>query len=299
MTVRGPVPADRLGVVAMHEHLVCDLFHVNRQPDFLMNDEATAGDELRRFKEAGGGTLVDLTTRDLRRDPAALRRISEAVDVHVVMGGGWYRQLTYPPSIDSRTVNDLADEMVRDVCEGADGSGIRSGILGEIGSDREYVSGQEERVFRAVGRAQRRTGVAVSTHTSFSPVGLQQLDILVEEGADPRRVVIGHCDTYLDRAYHQAILERGAYVQFDGVGRAANFPDARRLKALVELIERGHAERLLLSSDVCRRSDWHAYGGVGYDYCLREFVPLLKAADVPADVIQLLLVDNPRRVLAG
>jgi phosphotriesterase-related protein len=298
VTVRGPVPAVTLGITATHEHLLMDLFRVNRLSDFLMNDEQLAIDELHLFKEAGGGTLVDMTTSDLGRNPAALRRISEASGVHIVMGCGWYRQPSYPVEIDTSTVNDLAAGIVRDLTEGVDGSGIRAGIIGEIGADRYHVSAQEERVFRAAARAHKRTGTAISTHTSFSAVGLLQLDILDEEGADLRRVVVGHCDTYLVREYHEAILARGAYVQYDSVGSTYIYPDARRIELLKHLIDKGYAPQLLLSSDVCRKSYLHAYGGMGYDYCLRQFVPQLRAANISEEVIQLMLVENPRRVLA-
>lgn len=310
MTVRGPISAEGLGITAMHEHLLIDVFRVNRLSDYLVNDEEMAIEELLFFKEAGGRTLVDVTTPDLGRNPVALQRISAATGVHVVMGCGWYRQPFYSEAIDRITVNAIADQIVRDITEGVDDTGVRAGIIGEIGSDKSYVSAQEERVFRAAARAQKRTGLTITTHTSFSPVGLQQLDILEEEGADLRRVVVGHCDTYLFRDYHEAILRRGAYVEFDGVGGsndsrisairggASVDPEAKRVKHLVGLIRQGHTSQMVLSGNVGRKSYWHAYGGIGYDYCLREFLPKLREAGVSEEEIHTLIVENPRRILA-
>jgi phosphotriesterase-related protein len=299
MTVQGPIPADTLGKTAMHEHVLIDLFRVSRLSDFLLNDEEMAADEVRLFKDAGGATIVDVTTPDLGRDPLALRRISEATGVHLVMGCGWYRQPFYPEEIDRTTVDAIASQMIGDITNGVGETGIRAGIIGEIGSDKNYVSAQEERVFRAAARAQKRTGLALTTHTSFSPVGLQQLDILEEEGADLRRVIIGHCDTYLFRDYHEALLRRGAYVQYDSVGSSYIYPDAKRVKLMVELLRQGYASQLLLSCDVCRKSYWHAYGGIGYDYCLSRYLPQLRAAGVSEEEIHLMVVENPRRLLAN
>jgi phosphotriesterase-related protein len=299
MTVTGPIAEGDIGPTAVHEHLVCDLFRVNRQPAFLMNDVETAIAELRLFHDAGGRTLVELTTPDLSRDARALKRISEETRVNIVMGCGWYLPTTYPADIDRRSVEDLARVIEQDIAEGVEGTGIRPGIIGEIGSAREHVSALEERVFRAAARAHKRTGLALSTHTSFSAVGLEQLDILSEEGADLRKVSIGHCDTYLVVEYHEEIIRRGAFVQFDSIGRSVNNSDSRRASVIADLVRRGYAANLLLSSDICMRSDWHALGGVGYDYCLRNFVPRLREEGIDDEAIQMMLVHNPARLLAA
>ena len=112
------------------------------------------------------------------------------------MGSGWYRGAYYPPEarIDRRSVDDLADELVREATDGVGESGVIPGIIGEIGTDKPWVSAAEERVHRAAARAAKRTGRAITTHSIMSPVGLAQLRIFEEEGLDPARVVIGHSD---------------------------------------------------------------------------------------------------------
>jgi len=137
----------------------------------------------------------------------------------------------------------------------------------------------------------------MSLHGEVSPIGLAQLDVLDEEGVDLRRVIVGHSDSYLRLDYHEAIARRGAYVEYDGVGRKHIYPDARRVAMLVEMAGRGYIEQLLLSTDRCWRSDLHAYGGVGYDYLLNGFVPMLKDAGFADEQIQLMTVENPKRVL--
>jgi predicted metal-dependent phosphotriesterase family hydrolase len=178
MTVRGPIDGDQLGLTLTHEHLLLDLFRVTRIRDQRFRDEPLMIEEAIRFKAAGGGTMVEVTNLGLGRDPAGLRRISEATDLHIVMGSGWYREPFYDHQyIGRRTTRDLADDFVRDI-EVGDESGIRPGIIGEIGADLAWVSPIEERVLRAAARAHLRTGLTITTHAIESPVGLQQLDIL-------------------------------------------------------------------------------------------------------------------------
>lgn len=297
-TVRGPIPPAALGPTLMHEHLLCDFYRVSGQLNQLLNDEDLAVDELRALVEAGGRGLVECTTTDLGRDAGGLRRIAERTGLHVVMGTGWYRQPFYPPEIDRLSTAALAQRLIGELTDGVGETGIRPGVIGEIGVNLDYATAQEERVLRAAARAQRATGAPLTTHASMYPVGLVQLALLREEGVDPSRVVIGHCDTYLGLDYHLAILEAGAYVQFDTVGRTHMNPDARRADALVALLRRGWGERLLLSSDRCHRSDLVAFGGAGYGHVLTAFVDLLRQRGVTDDELRQLTVENPRRVLA-
>ncbi len=306
MTVRGPIDADALGVVQPHEHLLLNIEWPDSRwsLDGILQDEPLAIEELAAFRAAGGRSIVDLTNLGMRRDPAAVRRISEAGDVHVVLGCGWYRQPHYPPDalIDRTSTAALAAHLVDEIEHGLDGTDVRPGIVGEIGSHKDFVTAQEERVFRAAGRAAARTGLAVSTHSVASPVGLEHLRILVDEGVDPRRVAIGHSDSFLQLDYLEGLMREGAWVQFDNIGYRLPMVaalESRLIPAIVTLIGRGWVGQLLLSQDVCHRSHLKAYGGQGYDYLLTTFVPRLREAGVSAEAIQRMLVDNPRRLLVA
>ena len=282
----------------MHEHIFCDVYRVTGRLNELLNDEALSVEELAALREAGGTGLVEVTTADLGRDPEALCRVAEKTELHIIMGTGWYRQPFYPPEIDRLQTNELADMMVTELTGGVEGPEIRAGIIGEIGVHLDYATAQEERVLRAAARAQKATGAPLTTHASMYPVGLLQLEILKDEGADLSRVIIGHCDTYLDQSYHLAILEAGAYVQFDTVGRNHMNPDSRRADAFVELARLGWSHKLLLSSDRCHRSDLLAFGGVGYGYVFSGFFDLLRAKGIDDETLDTITIENPRRVLA-
>ncbi|MCA1647110.1 MAG: phosphotriesterase-related protein [Chloroflexi bacterium] len=300
VSVLGPVPAEKLGVTLTHEHMILDLCRVTRDASQILNEVPLAVKELGFFSAAGGASVVEVTNRGLGRDPLALAEIARLTGLNVIMGAGWYREPFYDRSIYERTTNEIADEIVRDVTVGVDAAGIRAGIIGEIGADLHYVSPAEERVLRAAARAHQHTGVTITTHGVRSPVGLAQLDILEDEGVDLRRVIIGHCDFYPHPDFHLAVARRGAFVQFDSIGRGFYEWDvSQRLDWVLRLIGQGFLQRILLSHDVCMKPHLHAYGGQGYDYVLTSFVPRLREAGLSPAQIHTLTVDNPRSALTG
>jgi len=299
-TVLGPIDPGELGFTLPHEHTQIALWHIPDRWDYwqLTRDESLILDELAAYKAEGGNALVDLTPPGVGRDPLWL-----ASALHIVMGCGWYREAYYPAEtmIDRRTVDDLADELVREATDGVGDSGVRPGIIGEIGTDKPWVSALEERVHRAAARAARRTGLAITTHGVLSPVGLAQLGIFEEEGADPTRIVIGHADSYPVLEHHLAIVGRGASLEFDFLGMSftatERLGEGRIVELLCELLSRGHAERILLSQDVCHDSQLTRYGGNGYTYLARTFLPRLREAGVSDAEIETMTVANPRRLL--
>lgn len=304
MTVNGPIPPERTGFTLPHEHTGISLWHIKDRWDYweLTPDEDLVADELRDFRRRGGSTLVDLTPPGVGRDPGRLRRLSGASRLQIVMGTGWYREAYYPPEalIDRRSVDDLAGEMIREFDEGVAGTGVRPGIIGEIGTDKPWISAQEERVHRAAARAAKRTGMAITTHAVLSAVGMAQLDVFSDEGVDPARVVIGHADSYPNLDHYLAILDRGANLQFDFLGQRFGSEEAaepRLIELIVELLERGFADQLLLSQDVCHNVQLKANGGFGYVYLQQHFLPKLRTAAVGEGEIERMTVDNPRRIL--
>ena len=304
-TVLGPIDPADLGWTLPHEHTAIALWHIANRWDYweLRRDEPVIVEELAAFRAAGGGTVVDLTLDGVGRDPGWLAGIARATGLHLVMGSGWYRGAHYPAEtlVDRRSVDSLADEIVRDATEGVADTGIRSGIIGEIGTDKPWLSAQEERVHRAAARASRRSGLAITTHAVQSTVGLDQLTIFEAEGADLSRVVIGHADSNPSLDYHLAIVERGATVEFDFLGMTftplERHGEGRIVDNLRELLARGHVERILISQDVCHDSQLRRYGGNGYTYLADTFLPRLRAAGVSESEIRTITVDNPRRLL--
>jgi phosphotriesterase-related protein len=308
-TVLGPADPASLGFTLPHEHTAIALWHIPNRWDYweLTADEPVITAELLRFRDAGGTALADLTLPGNGRDPAWLVRLARATGLHLVMASGWYREAYYPPEalIDRRSVDDLADELVREVEEGIPLAGldtsVRPGIFGEIGTDKPWLSALEERVHRAVARASRRTGLAISTHAVMSDVGLAQLRVFETEGADLTRVVIGHADSYPVLDHYLEIIRRGASIEFDFLGMSftpmERHGEPRVIDLLLELLSRGHADRVLISQDVCHNQQLRHYEGNGYTYLQETFLPRLRARGVSEAEIDQLTILNPRRIL--
>jgi phosphotriesterase-related protein len=303
-TVRGPVDPDDLGFTLPHEHTVVQLWHTARASDYAgqQASESVLADELSAFAELGGRTLVDLTLPGIGRDPDAVRRLAEQTGLHVVVATGWYREPYYPAEalIDRRSVGSLADEMVREITEGIGDTGVRAGIIGEIGTDKPWVSAQEERVHRAAAQASRRTGLAITTHSALSRVGLEQLRLFDAEGADLSRVVVGHCDWQPDLDYYLELMATGATIELDGFGHQDVLSRGNAdllVELLLDLIHRGLERQVLVSQDVCYTENLTRYGGEGYTAVQRRLLPRLVDAGVPQATLDTITIENPRRLL--
>lgn len=272
-----------------------------------LDDPDLAIRELRLFKQAGGGAVVDATNPDLGRDPEALARISRETGVHVVMGAGHYVDANHPPDMDSRTEEALFDEVVRDVTEGCDGTAVRAGIIGEIGCSAPMTE-NERRSLTAAARAQVRTGAALLVHPGRDTAApLDAMRVVAKAGGDPTRTIMSHLDrTLFDPEDLLALAHTGCYLEFDLFGQESSYyplspidmpNDATRVDHLIRLIEAGYGDRLLVAQDICRKTALTAYGGDGYAHILENVVPLMRRKRMSVDAINAILVHNPARVL--
>jgi phosphotriesterase-related protein len=302
-----PVSASAIGI---YQHpLTLDILErvemgfLNRD-NLRLSDERTAVEEVGDFKSRGGRTIVDVTSLGLGRDPAALRRVAQATGVQIVMGASWFSKAYHPADLDRRTVESLTDEIVGDVV-GRGGDAPRAGIIGEVGAQGGPLTPNEVKVIRASGRASRLTGSSLTLHVDAAAREQPAiLDLLAAEGTDLRRVVVGHSTPIAtDLPFMKRLLDRGAYLEFDGLGRTPRINDRNKVsdtevgRAVVGLIRAGYLDRILLAQDVCTKVQLKAYGGGGYSFVLERFVPYLKRLGVTQTEVDAMLVENPRRVL--
>lgn len=294
----GPVAPDTLGITMPHEHTFLDVMREYRG-DGLVQDAALIAADLREYASLGGRTIVDVTSRGLRPQPGRLPALARDTGVTIIAGTGFYRHPFLDEEwFDRHSTDEVADLLIRDIRDGIDDTGVRAGIIGEIGCDR-HLTPAEERSFRAAARAHLATGLTITTHAGRWPVGIPQLRLLRSEGVDPGRVIIGHCDMVLDQDYHRAIAEAGAWVQFDTIQAEPDHVLDRTVAAISALVEAGFEDRILLSQDICLVSQFRAMGGSGYGYILREFRGRLIAAGLGEATIERFLVTNPARALTG
>ena len=205
----------------------------------------------------------------------------------------------------------ITDEIVRDVRVGVGDTGIRAGVIGEVGSSWPMTD-EERRVFRAAGAAQRELECGLTIHPGRHPDSPREfLDLLVDGGADLSRVVVGHIErTVQDTDAIKVLADRGCFIEYDlfGTEVTATFPyqaygidmpsDAQRLDQIAELVRVGLGDRILVGQDVCTKHRTRRFGGLGYDHILRDIVPWMERRGFEKTTIDALLVANPRRAFA-
>ncbi len=304
VTVRGPISPENLGITLSHDHVIVDAFALwgesNGNYGWIVDDVDVAIAEVGLYRSAGGGAIVEPTNEGIGRDPGALREISEATDVHIVMGSGWYRERCYPQYVHDEMPDDLAERLVRELTIGVGDTGVRAGFIGEIGTERHSISPAQERVFRAAARAHRRTSCPILTHTThFGELALEQLDLLGEEGVDPRCVIISHLGDRVGIKTLVPIAERGAWLSVDNLGFSGGYaPLEVRADNVAALCAQGFGEQVMLSNDICMVDQLATHGGCGYANVIDNFLPLLSTRGVTDEQIRTMLVTNPARAFA-
>lgn len=299
MTVRGPITPERLGITQTHEHLWLNAYQHYKDYRFVLEDMGTMVAELQEFSNRGGCSIVEVTTPEIGRDPVALKELSERSGVNIVMGCGWYREFAYPPEVAEKNSRELADALIHEIRHGAGDSGVRPGVIGEIGTGVGHILPAEERVFRAAALAQQATGLAITTHTTrWGTLAMEQIAMLEDFGADLSRVIIGHLGDRIGVHHLLPIAARGVYVEVDNIGYHDYQPEWVRADNVAALVAEGYARQILLSQDICLLSHLKYQGGNGYGYLLETFIPLLRERGVSDADIHLMLVENPARVLS-
>lgn len=289
--------SDLSGAVLAHEHLRIDLSNEVDPKGFVQDNEAVMKELVEAREHFGLGLVLELTCQGMGRDPLVLRSLSERSGVEIVCATGFYYERFHPGYVVDSSADELAGILIREIREGIDDTGIRPGVIGEIGSHGCEMSVAEERCFRAAARAAIETGLPVSTHAHLGAGAIHQLELLLEEGLSAEKICLGHQDLLADSRQHQHLAEAGAYVAFDTVGKESYQSDEARLHLVLEMLKAGHGGRILLSNDISRENYFRERGGVGYSHLFRSFLPRLEEAGVERQQIKTIVEDNPREFL--
>ncbi|SRR5579875_441839 len=288
-TVRGDIDPSQLGATDAHEHL---FFVSPLQPGDDMADLARSTEEARALVAAGAKAMVDWTPLGLGRWPEGLLRISEQTGLQVVAATGAHRDAHYEPGHPLRELgaSSLAQRFIGDIT----GPGVRSGVI-KVGASYYRLQPFEQKAFAAAAEAQQATGVPICAHTEHGTMGLGIVQHLARLGVPPSKVVLSHLDRNPDPGEHAETAAAGAWLQFDGPGRARYWPDSTVLQLISDLAGRGWAQQLLVGGDTGRASRMRAYGGgPGLDYVFARFKPRLER-ELGQELADLIFVANPAR----
>ncbi|WP_116202949.1 phosphotriesterase family protein [Amycolatopsis circi] len=338
--VLGAVDAADLGLVLPHEHLFNDLSSAVAEPayastqrlveaevgpdwQFLLRqdpyccaDNVAAKDhesvvrEVAAFAAAGGGTVVDATgSAAIGRDPRALAAVAEATGVNVIMGTGAYLEKFEGERITAVTVEAQTSRILSELDEGVGETGIRAGVIGEVGVSPLFTDG-ERASLRAAALAQAaRPAVGLNIHLpGWQRRGHEVLDLVLEEcGAVPSKVALAHSDpSGDDPGYQRGLLERGVLLEFDMIGLDISFPGegvaptvSQTARAVARWVHEGFGEQIMLSHDLFLKQMWTHNGGNGLVFVPTIFADLLESEGVPADAVARLLRDVPARWLTA
>ena len=335
-TVLGAITPSELGATTTHEHLIIDFSfmfrppdaqahmadaplalenlgwirhnHYSNRPNLELLDVDAAVAEAARYKSSGGGAIVDATTIGIGRSPQALAHIARQTGVNIIMGTGFYVDAVHPPDMNARSEDALARQIIVDITDGVDGSGIKAGIIGEIGCTWPLTA-NERKSLRASAIAQRQTGAAILIHPGRHPdAPLEILQTLSDAGADIARVIMGHLDrTVFDFESVRRIAQSGCYLEWDLFGSESSYypladidmpSDAQRLDFVKRAVEDGYADKIVIAQDICTNHRLARYGGHGYAHILENIVPRMRRKGFPEDAIQAIITHNPARILA-
>ena len=341
-TVLGPIPPHELGVTLPHEHIVIDFSAlwlppsdaggldvalgrydptlrglVNHDPNFVLdaigNPVAHAiVPELDSYRAAGGVSLVEVTPIGVGRHPHVLAAMARLTGLNIVMSTAFYIEPFHPPFLSRAHPQDIAELFVEELTAGVAGTGIRAGIIGEIGTGSPPTS-EELKVVRAAAEAHHETGVSINLHRTSYPAPnevLGPLDLLLDLGVPPDRIVVSHCDERPEAELSLEVARRGAYVEMDTWGMemwatrwlfgSEEIPaasDRDRLRILARLLDRGYLRQVLLSQDVCNKAQLASQGGYGYAHLLRSVRDRLRILGVSESEQRTLFQENPQRLL--
>jgi phosphotriesterase-related protein len=305
-TVTGDIDSRNLGATNYHEHLfqVSPLLRGDE-----LDDEALSQEEAGLLLKSGFDAMVDATPWGLGRRPDALARISHATGLRIIQTTGRHREEHYSTgslahafseeALGERFLADLVEGLVlRDEGEGSsvflgpDGQPVRAGVL-KAGIGYWSISAFERVTVEALAHAHRATGAPVMVHLEHCSAAHEILDLLASLEVPETSVALAHADRSLDAGLHGSLIERGAFLGYDGAARTKTHSDEQLLDLTKRVIQDVGPSNLLLGGDVARRSRYVAYGGMpGLAYLGLRYVPRLKEL-IGSDALNAILRTNP------
>lgn len=284
------------GITYAHEHITIDLSGPKKDDDCKLDAMAETIKELKELKAKGVSNIIDVTNIGMGRNIQYILKVKEETGINILSSTGYYKSPFFKEEVYNLGINDLYIIMLKDIIQGIDGTDVKADVIGEIGTSKDNITHEEEKVFRASAIAHVETGKPIVTHTTLGTLGMEQIKIFKEYGVNLDKVVISHVDLSADLEYILRLIDTGANVAFDTIGKINYQPEEIRVNLLKELTKRGLSEKIVLSMDITRKSHLKYLNGLGYSYLLDNFVPLLRKSGISEADIDNMLKLNAKRI---
>lgn len=299
-TVLGDIDANELGFTMAHEHILTNPQGSGSKAEqgHRLDSVEKAIQMLDEFKAIDGGCIIETTPKSWGRNTLGMVEASQASGVHVVACTGYICEEhgLMTEEVSDLSINEVADIMIQEITEGMDGTDVKAGWV-KGGTAYMHITPNEEKVIRAACRAATETGVCFHTHTTSGTMGIEQTEIAQSEGFDMERMIIAHVDRLPDLWYHRKLLQTGAYIIYDGPGKAKYYPDSMRIELLRQLVADGYQEKIMLSNDMGRRTHHKVYGyGPGFNWIKERFLPRLLEEGFKQETLDHFMIYNPARI---
>ncbi|MBN9362420.1 MULTISPECIES: esterase [unclassified Devosia] len=293
-TTLGPKRADELGMILPHEHVFVDL-RTPDQPGYAEADPAEVvrvmRPQIEAIKARGVTALVECSTGGVGLRVDIDLAVSQATGLPIVVPTGNYREPWIPDWVREASEADLEAQMFRDLAEGVGDTGVKAAWI-KLSAGDDGITPLEAKILRAAARAAQRTGAVIGSHTIKGRVVMDQLDIIEAEGYRADRFISIHTQEEKDFGLNIAVAQRGAWIEYDHVGRA---PDAAVSELILRALDADLGSQLLLSHDRGWYDPAIPGGGVPtpYTHLSDVMLPLLRTRGVDEAVIRQLTVSNP------
>lgn len=295
-TVLGDIPPEELGLTLVHEHVICDFIGADRVSRERYDQQEVFEvmlPYLKEIKQLGVSGFVDCTPAFIGRDPQLLAKLSRASSIHILTNTGLYKEPFLPKYAFEYSADQLADIWVSEIEAGIEGTPVKAGFV-KIAVNPGHIIPIQQKIVRAASRCSLSTGAAIVCHTASGIAAMDLLKITGEEGVDPTRVIIAHCDAEEDWKYHLEILRQGAWVEYDGISEATS---GKVLKLIHQAVDNDFSNQLLLSQDAGWYNVGEKRGGNirSYSYLVKHFIPLMLKEGFRQNLINMLLIRNPAK----
>lgn len=298
-TTLGPKRADELGMILPHEHVFVDL----RTPDQPGYAEADAAEvvklmapQIEAIKARGITALVECSTGGVGLRVDLDLAVSQATDFPIVVPTGNYREPWIPDWVREASEAQLEAAMYRDLAEGVGNTGVKAAWI-KLSAGDDGITPIEAKILRAAARAAHRTGAVIGSHTIKGSVVMDQLDIIEAEGYRADRFISIHTQEEKDFGLNIAVAQRGAWIEYDHVGRG---DDDAVAELILRALSAGLGSRLLLSHDRGWYDPAIKGGGIPtpYTHLSDVMLPRLSTEGVDDETIRQMTVRNPFEAFA-